>query len=166
LYDAETVELLHALPGEFRWKESVLLNDRTAHTKSIRSLCFSQDSSLLFSGSADCMICVWDVKSLAARRSLSLVATLEGHAGWVTSMAVRSDNKLLASGSTDGTAKIWDLSRLTTPLANIKECGCSLSLSCAMIRDASTGPKRFGALLGNLNPSPLRSDLKGQAARF
>jgi WD40 repeat protein len=116
--------------ASFRWNQSVLFNDRSAHSKSVRSLCFSQDSTLLFSGSADCMICVWDVKSLAARRSLSLVATLEGHAGWVTSMAVRSDNKLLASGSTDGTAKIWDLSRLTSPLANIKEYVCSFS--CAM----------------------------------
>jgi WD40 repeat protein len=74
---------------------------------------------------ADCLICVWDVKSLAARRSLSLVATLEGHTGWVTSLAVRSDNKLLASASTDGTAKIWDLSRLTTPLGTIRECAAS-----------------------------------------
>ena len=48
-------------------------------------------------------ITVWDMETGR------LVATLEGHGGWVTGLALSADGRRLASAANDGTLKLWNL---------------------------------------------------------
>lgn len=70
---------------------------------SVRSLCFSPDSQLLLTGSADCSIRLYDVKHL------NVVVTLSGHYYLVSTVAFSPNGKYFASGSLDNTVKIWEL---------------------------------------------------------
>jgi WD40 repeat protein len=71
------------------------------HTKNIISLVFSEDSRLLFSGSTDKTIKVWETEKN------HLKFTLKGHSGGVTSLALSSKTERLFSGSSDKTIKVW-----------------------------------------------------------
>ena len=73
------------------------------HTNWVRSVAFSQDGTLLASGSNDGMIRLWDVM---AREQ---IATLKGYTNWVRSVAFSPNGTMLASGSGDRTVKLWDV---------------------------------------------------------
>eukprot|EP00124_Ichthyophonus_hoferi_P003023 Ihof_evm5s236 gene=Ihof_evmTU5s236 len=64
----------------------------------ITYLCFDEDK--IVSGSDDCTLKIWDLKTGKCRH------TLEGHRGGVWSCHV--ENTTIVSGSTDRTVKIWD----------------------------------------------------------
>ncbi|XP_020916400.1 E3 ubiquitin-protein ligase TRAF7 isoform X2 [Exaiptasia diaphana] len=73
------------------------------HTGPVWALCVYGD--LLFSGSSDKSIKVWDTLT-----TYKCVKTLEGHAGIV--LALRTHEKMLFSGSSDCTINIWSIERL------------------------------------------------------
>ncbi|KAK3737770.1 hypothetical protein QZH41_012207, partial [Actinostola sp. cb2023] len=73
------------------------------HTGPVWALCVYGD--LLFSGSSDKSIKVWDTLT-----TYKCVKTLEGHTGIV--LALRTHEKMLFSGSSDCTINIWSIERL------------------------------------------------------
>ncbi|KAG2678577.1 hypothetical protein I3760_11G008900 [Carya illinoinensis] len=85
-----------------------------AHHKSVNCLLFSNDDSLLISGSEDGMICVWSVISLIdmedSRSWPPLLHYSSEHVSSITSLLTASgtSNSLLVSSSLDGTCKVWD----------------------------------------------------------
>ncbi|HKG13304.1 MAG TPA: WD40 repeat domain-containing protein, partial [Pyrinomonadaceae bacterium] len=73
-----------------------------AHPGVVRALAFSDDGSLLASGSDDGVARVWDAEKGG------LLRAFEGHAGAVGAVAFSPDGRLLASGGKDRTLKVWD----------------------------------------------------------
>ena len=78
-----------------------------AHHLPIRSLSFSHDGRMLFTGSEDRRINVFDVSGGAG--ASPLVCSLHGHLNWVTGLAACPDNYVLASVSLDKTLRVWDV---------------------------------------------------------
>lgn len=80
------------------------------------------DKSLLFSGSDDATVRVWD---LLAKKC---VATLDKHFSTVTSMAISSDGLTLLSAGRDKVVNLWDLHdyncKLTVPTYEMVEAVC------------------------------------------
>ena len=74
------------------------------HPGVIKSLAFSADGELFFSGSADRIVRVWDTQSRQARFSLA------GHTGAVESLEVSADGRTLISHSRNETI-VWDIER-------------------------------------------------------
>jgi WD40 repeat protein len=66
------------------------------------AVAFSPDGKLVAAGGTDRIAVVWRV---ADRQ---VVATLKGHAGWVTGVAFSPDGKLLATSGGDQRVKVWD----------------------------------------------------------
>jgi len=77
-----------------------------AHSLTVRSLAFTNDSSQLISASDDKSIHVYDVKSG------SLTQTLSGHDSSVFCVRVSPNGKHFASCSADRSVRIWELSTL------------------------------------------------------
>ena len=75
-----------------------------AHKNAILSLCWSKDSSLVFTASADKTIGITDVET--GKKSKKVVA----HDDIVNSVdAITKGVVILASGSDDNTIKLWDI---------------------------------------------------------
>lgn len=75
-----------------------------AHSKTVRSVTFSHDSTMLVSCSDDGRVNMWDVKHA------SLVHTFSGHRKGVCAVSYSYAGLYFASSSHDGTVKIWDVS--------------------------------------------------------
>ncbi|XP_034711979.1 protein ROOT INITIATION DEFECTIVE 3-like isoform X3 [Vitis riparia] len=94
-----------------------LLKTWHAHHKSLTSMVFSDDDSLLISGSDDGMIRVWSMISLLdiadCGRFPSLFHSLLEHTSSITGLLSisGSSSPVLVSSSLDGTCKVWDLIR-------------------------------------------------------
>ncbi len=73
------------------------------HAGEVRSVAITPDSKWAVSGSEDCTLKVWDIKS--GRE----IHTLEGHSGIVSSVAITPDGRLAFSASHDKTLKVWDI---------------------------------------------------------
>jgi len=71
------------------------------HAGHVLSLCTVGD--VLFTGSQDCNIMIWDLNNL------QYIGTLPGHRGFVKCMAAALSRKVLCSGSQDKTIKVWSL---------------------------------------------------------
>mmetsp|Transcript_4749 Transcript_4749/g.8124 ORF Transcript_4749/g.8124 Transcript_4749/m.8124 type:complete len:605 (-) Transcript_4749:121-1935(-) len=71
------------------------------HAGFVLSLCTVGD--VLFTGSQDNNIMIWDLNNL------QYIGTLPGHRGFVKSMAAALARKVLCSGSQDKTIKVWSL---------------------------------------------------------
>lgn len=80
------------------------------HTRSVRSVAFSPDSTLLASGSSDCNICVMDTQT-----GHLVVRPITGHTDSVASVAFSPNGRFIVSGSSDCTIRIWDVSNKFTP---------------------------------------------------
>ncbi|XP_041448778.1 WD repeat-containing protein 5 [Drosophila obscura] len=72
------------------------------HKSSVASLKFSADGDYLVSASADCLLKLWDVRTLQSNQ------TLAGHAKGINHVVCSPNGKLLGSGSDDKTVKLWD----------------------------------------------------------
>jgi len=71
------------------------------HAGFVLSLCTVGD--VLFTGSQDNNIMIWDLNNL------QYIGTLPGHRGFVKCMAAALSRKVLCSGSQDKTIKVWSL---------------------------------------------------------
>ncbi|XP_006814155.1 uncharacterized protein LOC102806393 [Saccoglossus kowalevskii] len=87
--------------GMFRSEGPVTLNK--GHEGSISSCQFSQDGSLLVSGSYDQTAAVWDADSCILKLSL------KGHMDWVCGVDISADMKWILSGSRDKTVRLWNI---------------------------------------------------------
>ena len=81
----------------------IAIYPQLGHTDAVNSVAFSPGGQLLFSGSTDNAIKVWDVASGRELRSLS------SSAGQVNAITVSHDGTLLASGGDDAIVKLWDV---------------------------------------------------------
>jgi WD40 repeat protein len=77
----------------------------TGHTGPVNCLASADDGRLLLSASDDATIRVWDT------RTWRVIATLEGHNGYVREVAGRG--MVAVSGGEDGTLRVWDLEHET-----------------------------------------------------
>ena len=73
------------------------------HTDIVYSVAFNSQGTTLASGSADCRIKLWNVKT---RKCVNLL----GHENHVRSVAFSYQSQNLASGSRDCSVKLWDIS--------------------------------------------------------
>jgi WD40 repeat protein len=80
----------------------------------ITSLAVSGDGRWLATGSADCSVRLWDLRSESPRRSTTV---LKWHGAPVSHLLFSSDGRWLVSGSRDSSTCLWDLtsSSPTTP---------------------------------------------------
>ncbi len=71
------------------------------HRDSVSCLAYSLDGSLLASGSADGVVCLWDGESGELRHQL------RGHQNAIRSVAIHPDGLVVASGGVDGSIRLW-----------------------------------------------------------
>ena len=78
------------------------------HTDEINSVCFANrmHSNIIFSGSDDGLIKVWDRRALNSNRPAGVFI---GHTEGVAHIASKGDGVYLASNSKDQLLKIWDI---------------------------------------------------------
>ena len=73
------------------------------HSDGVRTLDISLDGLYLVSGSDDCYIIIWELKTS------TLLKILEGHYDAVCSLYVTRNSKFIVSASNDKTIKLWDM---------------------------------------------------------
>src|ERR1043166_5680910 len=96
-YRADGVQIFHTRTGERRlWL--------VGHPGVIKSLAFSTDGRLFFSGSADRIVRVWDTSTK------TLLFSLEGHTDAVESLEPSQDGRTLISRS-ENEGIVWDIQR-------------------------------------------------------
>ncbi|CAG8690130.1 8053_t:CDS:10, partial [Funneliformis caledonium] len=77
------------------------------HNDDVNSVCFADDSShILFSGSDDAYIKVWDRRSMRGGKESGV---LVGHTEGITYVAAKGDGRYCLSNSKDQTMKLWDI---------------------------------------------------------
>lgn len=83
------------------------------HKNEIYSLVFSPDGRLLYSGSGDSSVRIWDMETRTCKSTLIIDDQTIGENGQpidagVTSVALSPDGNILAAGSLDTHVRIWD----------------------------------------------------------
>ena len=79
----------------------------------VKSVCISQDNSLILSGGMDKTLKLWEIgnhESIRASLSADCLRTFEGHQGGVLSVCLSLDNQFALSGSADKMLKLWEVS--------------------------------------------------------
>ncbi|KAF9111654.1 hypothetical protein BGX27_004634 [Mortierella sp. AM989] len=96
VYDIESRTVLHSV---------------NAHHGDVNSVCFAEPSSsqVVFSGSDDGLVKVWDRRSMSAGRNSVPSGILVGHSEGVTYVTSKGDNRYLASNGKDQKMLLWDL---------------------------------------------------------
>lgn len=94
------------------------------------SVAFSPDGKFIASGSRSNVIKLWDLGSVKSEQShsqhpidtkywppntISPLATLSGHTGWLYAVAFSPNGRLLASAGGDNSARLWDISIASRP---------------------------------------------------
>ena len=84
-----------------------------AHHDDVNAVCYGDESSphILYSGSDDYTIKVWDRRSLQDRRC---AGAFLGHTEGLTYVDSKGDGRYVLSNSKDQTMKLWDLRRMMT----------------------------------------------------
>mmetsp|Transcript_35592 Transcript_35592/g.54414 ORF Transcript_35592/g.54414 Transcript_35592/m.54414 type:complete len:175 (-) Transcript_35592:774-1298(-) len=85
-----------------------------AHEDEINSVCWANrdNSNLLYTGSDDCFVKVWDRRALRERARPAGVFI--GHQEGVTNVASKGDSLYLASNGKDQLLKIWDIRKMSS----------------------------------------------------
>jgi DDB1- and CUL4-associated factor 11 len=93
VYDIESRRVLHNIEG---------------HDNDVNAVCFADNSSphILYSGSDDATIKVWDRRSIGDRRP---VGAFVGHIEGLTYIDSKGDGRYILSNGKDQTMKLWDL---------------------------------------------------------
>ena len=84
-----------------------LVRVHSAHSKPIRYISFSPDSSILYTSSDDKLISAVDLR--ASTSSGAVFSLSNVHDSSVTAISAAPDSKLLASGSTDHSIRLFDV---------------------------------------------------------
>jgi len=81
------------------------------HTDDINAVCFADplSTNVLYSGSDDSFIKVWDRRSMAGGRE---AGCLPGHMEGITFVATKGDGRYVISNSKDQTLKLWDIRKM------------------------------------------------------
>ena len=81
------------------------------HRDDINAVCFADPTStnVLFSGSDDSLVKVWDRRSMAGGRA---AGCLPGHMEGITFVATKGDGRYVISNSKDQTLKLWDIRKM------------------------------------------------------
>ena len=82
-----------------------MLHILTGHSEQASSVARAGDGNRAVSGSNDCSICVWNL------RTGTLERTLKQHTGPVNAVALSADGCYALSGSSDRTVKLWDVNK-------------------------------------------------------
>ncbi|XP_046735257.1 WD repeat and FYVE domain-containing protein 2 isoform X1 [Diprion similis] len=112
----------HAFVGDYSGQISMLKLESTGatlittlkgHTGSIRTLAWNSEKDLLFSGSFDQSVIVWDIGGCQGT-----AYELQGHHNKVTALCYANAERLLLSGGEDGVIVVWDMTanRKETPV--------------------------------------------------
>lgn len=93
VYDIETRRVLHSITG---------------HDDHVNAVCFADKSSphILYSGSDDCTIKVWDRRSMGTARE---AGAFVGHIEGLTYIDSKGDGRYILSNGKDQSMKLWDL---------------------------------------------------------
>lgn len=75
------------------------------HTKEVRCICLSLDTSLVVTGSDDCSVIVWRIKTRET------VTFYNEHSSVINCLDLRKDNKIVVSGSDDHMIIVWDVEK-------------------------------------------------------
>jgi len=81
------------------------------HRDDINAVCFADplSTNVLYSGSDDSFIKVWDRRSMAGGRE---AGCLPGHMEGITFVATKGDGRYVISNSKDQTLKLWDIRKM------------------------------------------------------
>lgn len=81
------------------------------HIDDINAVCFADplSTNVLFSGSDDSVVKVWDRRSMAGGRE---AGCLLGHLEGITYVASKGDGRYLISNGKDQTLKLWDIRKM------------------------------------------------------
>jgi len=96
VYDLETRRSILRIPG---------------HTDDVNAVCFGDKMSphILYSGSDDTTLKVWDRRSLASMRPAGMFL---GHTEGLTYIDSKGDGRYVISNAKDQTCKLWDLRKM------------------------------------------------------
>ena len=98
VYDLETNKTILCIKG---------------HNEDVNAVCYGDAASphILYSGSDDTLLKVWDRRSLADQRAAGVFV---GHTEGLTYVDSRGDGRYVLSNGKDQTMKLWDLRKLTS----------------------------------------------------
>ncbi|KAF9971864.1 hypothetical protein BGZ73_005100 [Actinomortierella ambigua] len=84
------------------------------HAADVNAVCFAepQSSHVIFSGSDDNLVKVWDRRSMRSSGRSPPSGVLVGHAAGVTYVTSKGDNRYLASNGKDQKMLLWDLRKM------------------------------------------------------
>ncbi|TIB68577.1 hypothetical protein E3P77_01032 [Wallemia ichthyophaga] len=91
----------------FDTKSGSLVRVLTTHSKPVRSISFSPDSSILYTSSDDRLISAVDLR--ASTGSGAVFSFSNAHESSVTAVSAAPDSRLLASASTDHSIRLFDI---------------------------------------------------------
>ncbi|KAF4548534.1 WD domain-containing protein 22 [Elsinoe fawcettii] len=99
VYDMEAGRSILRIPG---------------HSDDVNAVCYGDKSSphILYSGSDDCTIKVWDRRSLGDGREAGVFL---GHTEGLTYIDSKGDGRYVISNAKDQTMKLWDLRKMIPP---------------------------------------------------
>ncbi|ORY74595.1 WD40-repeat-containing domain protein [Protomyces lactucae-debilis] len=82
----------------------------TGHRDDVNAVCWADESTnVLFSGSDDSVIRVWDRRSMVDGRASGVLA---GHLEGITFISPKKDGRYVLSNGKDQTTKLWDIRKL------------------------------------------------------
>lgn len=84
------------------------------HTQDVNAVCYGDRSSphILYSGSDDATIKIWDRRSMASGRE---VGVFPGHLQGITYIDSKGDGRYILSNGKDQTMKLWDIRSMMSP---------------------------------------------------
>ncbi|KAL9130717.1 MAG: hypothetical protein Q9217_001154 [Psora testacea] len=92
-------------------RKQSIINIEDGHTEDVNAVCFGDTSSphILYSGSDDTLIKVWDRRSLGDGRAAGVFM---GHTEGLTYVDSKGDGRYVLSNGKDQTMKLWDLRKM------------------------------------------------------
>lgn len=112
LWSVERAPAGPGIAGGFAWPRPCIRERATlgGYTRGVRTIAFSNDSSILATGGFDWTVKLWNLSAWTPNGLPPPARTLSGHQNLIWSLAFSPDGMMLATGSEDRTIRLWDLS--------------------------------------------------------